>query len=107
MAMGSEVQMDSYSRRLESIAVILFAVNAFVMIFYTSIYYDNELWAQTIIAVGTAASALLLISVLMSVLQLSQLAKYTLAAGILALVLAVISHGIRMIDYIGDHGGYY
>lgn len=91
-------------RRLEWIAVILFIVNLFMLIYTYSLYYNDESWGKAVVAIGTVTSVVLLISLLFSIFGSVTLSRIALAVGLVGLMILVVSFGAKLIQNIsGSH----
>lgn len=98
---------ENVPRRLEWIAVILFIVNFFVMIYTISAYYGDEAWALAMTAISTATAVILLLSVIFSILGKMTLSKITLIVGIVGLMVSVVSLGVKLMQMISEwHSGF-
>jgi hypothetical protein len=93
---------ETVPRRLEWIAVILFIVNFFMMMYAVSAYYGEEAWALTMTAISTATAVVLLLSVIFSILGQMKLSKVTLVVGILGLMVSVVSLGVKLMQAISE-----
>ena len=94
---------ETFPRRLEWIAVILFVVNFFVMIYTVSFYYSDEAWGVTMVAVSTATAVILLLSVVFSIFGMTILSKITLGVGIGGLMISVVSLGAKLMQQISEY----
>ncbi|MDH3366135.1 MAG: hypothetical protein OEM29_09085 [Thermoplasmata archaeon] len=94
---------ETVPRRLEWIAVILFVVNFFVMIYTVSFYYSDEAWGVTMVAVSTATAVMLLLSVVFSIFGMTILSKITLGVGIVGLMISVVSLGAKLMQQISEY----
>jgi len=106
MAMESDTHQDAYPRRLEWIAVVLLVINLVMLMYATSLYYDEQTWAQTIIALHTAAAIIMLTSVIFSIFGLAPLSRIAISIGILVFMIAIVSLAIRLMDIVSDRGYY-
>lgn len=104
-SLGREAEM--FPRRLEWISVVLFIVNFFMMIYSYSLYEENEAWALTMTAVSTLTSILLLLSITFSIFGFRKLSQFSLGSGLMGLLISVASLGIRLMQTISEHNGYY
>ncbi len=95
---------ETVPRRLEWLAVILFVVNFFILVYSASIYYDEEAWGKAIVADATATAVILLSAALFSVFGQTTLSKIAVGIGIVGLMISVVSMGVRMIQQMSDHG---
>lgn len=93
---------ETVPRRLEWIAVILFIVNFFVMMYTISAYYGDEAWALAMTAISTGTAVILLLSVIFSILGKMKLSKITLIIGIVGLMVSVVSLGVKLMQMISD-----
>jgi hypothetical protein len=98
---------ETFPRRLEWIAVILFVVNFFMMIYTSSMYYRDEAWGLTMVAVSTATAVVLLLSVALSVFGMTALSKFSLGVGLVGLMISVISFGAKLMQQISEYSGYF
>jgi hypothetical protein len=94
---------ETLPRRLEWIAVILFVVNFFVMIYTFSLYYGDEAWGLTMVAVSTATAVVLLLSVVFSIFGMTIMSKITLGVGIVGLMISVVSLGVKLMQQISEY----
>jgi len=106
-AFGMTKGDDAFPRRLEWIAVVLFIVNFLLMMYSVSIYYREETWASVMAAIATATAVILLLSVIFSILGKTGLSKITLVAGIVGIMVSVISFGARLMQMISETGDYW
>jgi hypothetical protein len=104
MEMESETHQDAYPRRLEWIAVVLLIIDLIMLMYATSLYYDEQTWAQTMIALHTATAVILLASVIFSIFGLTPLSRIAISIGILVFMIAVVSLGIRLADVVSSRG---
>ena len=95
---------ETVPRRLEWIAVILFIVNLFMMIYLYSLFYRDEAWGLFTIAVSIATAVVLLLSLILSIFGKTVLSKYALAVGIFGLLISVISFGAKLMQQISEWG---
>jgi len=89
-------------RRLEWIAVILFVVNFFMMIYSYSIYYREDAWGSAVVAVSTATAVMLLLSVLFSIFGRTSMSRIAIGVAIVGLMVSVVSLGVRLIQQISE-----
>ncbi len=88
---------ETVPRRLEWIAVILFVVNFFMMIYSYSIYYNDEALRSVMVAVSTATAIMMLLSVLFSIFGRTSMSRIAIGVGIVGLMISVVSLGARLI----------
>jgi len=81
---------STVSRRLEWIAVILFLANLFFMYLLCSLFYREDAWGLATIAVNTATSVILLLSVVLSIFGKTNLSKIAVGIGIMGLMITVV-----------------
>ena len=89
-------------RRLEWIAVVLFVVNFFMMIYTYSLYYRDEGWGLTMTAISTATAVILLLSIIFSIFGMTALSKITVGVGIMGLMITVVSLGAKLMQIIAE-----
>jgi len=94
---------ETIPRRLEWIAVILFIVNLFMMMYLYSLFYRDEAWGLLTITVSIATAVILLLSVVLSIFAKTVLSKYALAVGIFGLLISVISFGAKLMQQISEY----
>lgn len=94
---------EAVPRRLEWIAVILFAVNFFMMMYFYSLFYREEAWGLFIVAVSTATAVILLLSVVFSIFGKTELSKLAIGVGIVGLMISVVSLGARLMQEISEY----
>jgi len=94
---------EAFPRRLEWIAIILFIVSFFAMMFSYSIFMDNEGAALAIVALSTAVAVILLLSVVFSMFGRTGLSRIFLVAGIVGLMVVVISDGVKLMQTISEY----
>ena len=88
---------ETVPRRLEWIAVILFVVNFFMMMYSYSIYYNDEALRSVMVAVSTATAIMMLLSVLLSIFGRTSMSRIAIGVGIVGLMISVVSLGARLI----------
>jgi len=98
---------ETVPRRLEWIAVILFFVSFYMTMSYSVYFYAEEVWGLFTVAVGTAASVILLLSVVFSIFGKTDLARIAIGAGIVGLMVTVVSLGIRLMQRLAEYGGFF
>jgi hypothetical protein len=94
---------EAVPRRLEWIAVILFIVNFFMMIYTVSYYYSDEGWGLIMVAVSTATAVMLLLSVAFSIFGITNLSRIALGVGIVGLMVSVVSLGAKLMQVISEY----
>ena len=94
---------EAVPRRLEWIAVILFIVNFFMMMYTVSSYYSDEAWGLIMVAVSTATAVVLLLSVVFSIFGKTELSKLAIGVGIVGLMISVVSLGARLMQEISEY----
>jgi ABC-type multidrug transport system permease subunit len=98
---------ETVPRRLEWIAVILFVVNFFVMMYSYSLYYNEEAWGLFAVAVSTATAVILLLSVVFSIFGITNMSRITLGIGIVGLMVSIISLGAKLMQQISEWGNHW
>jgi len=94
---------DAVPRKLEWIAIILFGVNLFMMMYLYSLLYREEAWGLFAIAVSTATAVILLLSFLFSIFGKTDLSKYAIGGGVVGLMISVVSFGVRLMQRISEY----
>lgn len=95
---------EALPRRVEWIAIILFIVSFFAMMFSYSMFMadDSEGAALAIVAVSTATGVVLLLSVVFSILGRTNFSRISLVAGIVGLMVVVIVDGAKLMQMISE-----
>ena len=89
-------------RRLEWIAVILFVVNFFMMMFMYSLFYREEAWGLFTVTICIVTGVVLLLSVVFSIFGKTELSKYALGVGIIGLMVSIVSIGVKLMQEISE-----
>jgi len=93
---------ETIPRRLEWIAIILFVVNFFLMLYSLNLYIGQEAWALTVTAISTTTAVILLLSVIFSILGRIGLSKTILVAGLVGMMIQVVSFGAKLLQEISE-----
>lgn len=103
--MNSEVKEEWTPRRLAAVAVVLFVMSFLLMLFTGTLYENHEdpEWGQTAISVNIATAALLLFSLILSLLGRTKLSMTLLVVGIVGLAISFVAFGIKMMDKVWNH----
>ena len=93
---------EAVPRRLEWIAVILFVVNFFMMMYLYSLFFGQEAWGLFTVAVSTATAVILLLSVVFSIFGITNLSRIALGVGIVGLMVSIVSLGAKLMQEISE-----
>ena len=96
--------VDPTLRRLEWIAVALFAVNLLLTYISYSMYSGDKTWAYFATITSTATAVILLLSLLFSIFSMTAHSRFALAAAIVGTMISVVSLGINIMDRISEWG---
>jgi len=94
---------ETVPRRLEWIAVILFIVSMFVMMFSYSMFMSDEGLGMATVAISMVTSVILLFSVLLSIFAKTAMSKITLGIGIVGLMIMVFAIGAKLMQVISEY----